>query len=72
MDQVIKILVERLAAKGMVEDEISAYLSTLWLIFTDLPVQSCQELNLHMRAWGWPDFELDEDDFKMFSAAFTN
>jgi hypothetical protein len=69
--QVIKMLVKRLAEKGMAEDEISLCINTLWDIFADQHVKSCQDLNLQMEACGWRDFELDEQTFKVASAVFT-
>jgi hypothetical protein len=69
--QVIKMLVERLAEKGMAEDEISSCITTLQDIFADQHVKSCQDLNLQMETCGWQGFELDEQTFEMASSALT-
>ena len=69
--QVIKMLVEQLAEKGMAEDEISTCIVSLWDIFAGQNVGSCQDLNLQMQALGWQDFELDDRAFKMASSVFV-
>jgi hypothetical protein len=71
MDEVIKMLVRRLDARGMSEGQISACISSVWSIFLDQQATSCQDFNFQMQERGWPDFELDEQTFKMASSAFT-
>ena len=72
MDQVLKKLVAYLAAKGMAEDEISTYICSVWDTFSLRSVKSCDDLNFHMQTFGWTDLKLGEDDFKIFSEAFTD
>ena len=62
--QVIKMLVERFAEKGMGQDEISSCINSLWDVMARQHVKSCQDLNHRMQALGWHDFEVDNQVFK--------
>ena len=65
MEQLIKILVDRLANKGMQETDIISCISTMWNILIDEPVRDCEDLNSRMQRSGWKDIELDLQTFKI-------
>ena len=65
MDQIIKILVERLEGKGMEATKIPSCIETICNISFLYPVPNCRELNRRMQSLGWIDFEIDDHTFKL-------
>ena len=63
MEQLIRILIERLTGKGMEVTAIPAYLRNFAQTVLAYPHITLSELNDQLRFLGWDDFELDNDTF---------
>ena len=70
MEQVIKILVGQLANKGMQETVIISCIGIMWNMIIDERVADCEDLNSRMQRFGWEDFELDLQTFKIALQVF--
>jgi hypothetical protein len=70
MEQLIKLLIDRLVGKGMEVTSIPAYIRNFAHTLMAHPSLSIQELNGHLQVLGWDDFELDNDTFYLMLAAF--
>ena len=70
MEQLIKLLIDRLVSKGMEVTSIPAYIRNFAHTLMAHPSMSIQELNGHLQVLGWDDFELDNDTFYLMLAAF--
>ena len=65
MDNIAKILVERLFNDQNDATRFHSYIRTMLETMTVNPVESCQELNRRMQLQGWVDYEIDEHTFKL-------
>ena len=65
MDQIIKIIVERLEAEGLDPVKIPSCIETMVNIIFLYPILNYQELNERMQSRGWPNFKIDEHTFKL-------
>jgi hypothetical protein len=70
MEQLIKILIERLTGKGMEVTTIPAYLRNFAQTVLGHPHITLNDLNDQLRFLGWDDFELDNDTFYLILAVF--
>ena len=65
MDQIIRIMIERLVGKGMELATIPAYVRDVANTFAPDPLLSLQELNRRLQLLGWFDFELDDHTLQL-------
>ena len=65
MDQIIKILAERLEGKGIEAAKIPSCIETILNLSFFYPIPSCRDLNSRMRSFGWINFEIDDHTFKL-------
>jgi len=70
MKQLIKLLIDHLASKGMEVTSIPAYIRNFAHTLVAHPSMNLQELNSHLRLLGWDDFKLDNDTFYLMLATF--
>ena len=70
MEQLIRILIERLTGKGMEVTTIPAYLRNFAHTVLAHPHITLNELNDQLQFLGWDDFELDNDTFYLILAVF--
>jgi hypothetical protein len=70
MEQIIRILIERLTGKGMEVTTIPAYLRNFAQTVLAHPHITLNELNDQLQFLGWDDFELDNDTFYLILAVF--
>ena len=70
MEQLIRILIERLTGKGMEVTAIPAYLRNFAQTVLAYPHITLSELNHQLQFLGWDDFELDNDTFYLILAIF--
>ncbi len=72
MDLIGKILIDRLAEKGMDINNISAYIRNLANTLAANRLLSLQELNRRLQMLGWNDFELDDHTLQLIMASFRS
>ena len=72
MEQIIRILIERLTGKGMEVTAIPAYLRNFPQTVLAYPHITLNELNDQLQFLGWDDFELDNDTFYLILAVFES
>jgi hypothetical protein len=65
MDQIIKILAERLEGKGIEAAKIPSCIETILNLSFFYPIPSYRDLNSRMRSFGWINFEIDDHTFKL-------
>ena len=65
MDQIIKIIAERLEGKGIEAAKIPSCIETIMNISFFYPIPNCRDLNSRMRSFGWINFEIDDHTFKL-------
>jgi hypothetical protein len=70
MEQLIRILIGRLAGKGMEVTTIPAYLRNFAHTLLAHPHITLNDLNDQLKFLGWDDFELDNDTFYLILAVF--
>ncbi|UCE34624.1 MAG: hypothetical protein JSV40_01500 [Deltaproteobacteria bacterium] len=70
MEQIIRILIERLTGKGMEVTTIPAYLRNFAQTVLAHPHITLNELNDQLQFLGWNGFELDNDTFYLILAVF--
>jgi len=70
MEELIRILIERLVGKGMEISTIPAYIRDLANSIAANGYSSLQELNKRMQSLGWDDFKLDDYTFQLIIATF--
>jgi hypothetical protein len=70
MDQIIRVLIERLVGKGMEINNIPAYIRDLANTVSVNGYLSLQELNGRLEMLGWDDFELDDHTLQLIMANF--
>jgi hypothetical protein len=70
MDQIIRVLIERLVGKGMEISNIPAYIRDLANSVSANGYSSLQELNGRLEMLGWDDFELDDHTLQLIMANF--
>ena len=70
MEELIRILIERLAGKGMEINTIPAFIRDLANIMVANGYSSLQELNRRLKSLGWDDFELDDHTLQLIIAIF--
>jgi hypothetical protein len=70
MEQLIRILIERLVGKGMEVTTIPAYLRNFAHTLLAHPHITLNDLNDQLQFLGWDDFELDNDTFYLILAVF--
>jgi hypothetical protein len=70
MEQIIRILIERLTGKGMEVTTIPAYLRNFAQTVLAHPHITLNDLNDQLQFLGWNDFELDNDTFYLILAVF--
>ena len=67
MDEIIKIVVKRLAENGVAVNRIPACVAAMWEALVDFPIRGNQELNHLMQTLGWNGFKMDEHTFNLFT-----
>ncbi len=70
MDQIIRVLIDRLVGKGMEISYIPAYIRDLANTFSINSYLSLQELNGRLEMLGWNDFKLDDHTLQLIMANF--
>ena len=65
MDEVIKVLIERLVGKGMKIDTIPAYVRDLSNTIEALSDSNLDELNRKMELLGWNEIHLDDHTLQL-------
>jgi len=70
MEQLIRILIQRMARKGMEITAIPAYIRDLANTLAVNGYLSLQELNGRLQSLGWDDFELDDYTLQLITATF--
>ena len=70
MDQIVRVLIERLVGKGMEISNIPAYIRDLANTVSVNGYLSLQELNGRLEMLGWDDFELDDHTLQLIMANF--
>jgi len=70
MDQIIRVLIERLVGKGMEINNIPAYIRDLANSVSFNGYSSLRELNGRLEMLGWTDFELDDHTLQLIMANF--
>ncbi|UCG66381.1 MAG: hypothetical protein JSW12_04970 [Deltaproteobacteria bacterium] len=68
MEQLIRILIERLTRKGIEVTSIPAYIRNFANTIVTHPSISLEELNDHLQLLGWDEFALDNDIFYLMLA----
>ena len=68
MEQLTKILIRRLAGKGMEISTIPAFIRDLANIMVANGYSNLQELNRRLQSLGWDDFELDDYTLQLIIA----
>ena len=72
MDCIIRILIERLVAKGMEISAIPAYIRNLANIFAVNAHLSREELNRQLELTDWHDFELDDHTLQLIMTVLVS
>ena len=70
MDQIIRVLIERLVGKGMQVTDIPPYVRDLANTVSVNGHMSLPELNGRLRSLGWDDFELDDHTLQLIMVNF--
>lgn len=70
MEQLTRILVRRLVAKGMQASTIPAYVRDLANTIVAHGNSSLRELNRRLQSLGWDEFELDDYTLQLIVAIF--
>jgi len=70
MDNIIRILVDRLVRKGVELGTIPAYIRDLANTISNDTDLSLQDLNRRMQLLGWDDLELDDHTLQLITAIF--
>jgi hypothetical protein len=70
MEKLIRILIERLAGKGMEISTIPTFIRDLANTMVANSYLSLQELKRRLKSLGWDDFELDEHTLQLIIAIF--
>jgi hypothetical protein len=70
MEELIRILINRLAGRGMEITAIPAYIRDLANTMLAHGCPSLQELNRKIQSLGWNDFELDDYTLQLIIATF--
>jgi hypothetical protein len=68
MDDIIRILVERLVGRGIEPGTIPAYIRDLAHAISNNTDSSLPELDRRMQLLGWDDFELDDHTLQLITA----
>ena len=72
MDQIIKILAERLEGEGIEAAKIPSCIETIMNLSIFYPIPNCQEFNNRMRSFGWINFEIDVHTFELVKLISIN
>ena len=72
MEQLINILIERLARNGMELAYIPAFIRNLANSIAENPYITIRELNDHLQLLGWDNTELDEYTLQLIIAIFES
>lgn len=72
MEQLVRVLTERLVNKGMETTSIPAFIRNLANSIAANPYMSLQDLNSHLQLLGWDDLELDDYTFHLIIAIFES
>ena len=72
MDQIIKILAERLEDKGIKTAKIPSCVETIMNINFLYTIPNYRELNSRMQSLGWSNFEIDDHTFKLIKLLNVN
>lgn len=70
MDDIRRILVERMIGKGMELGTLPAYIRDLTNTVSDTTDLSLSDLNRRMQLLGWYDFDLDDHTLQLITAIF--
>ncbi len=70
MEDLIRVLINRLVTKGMEITTIPAYVRDLANTIAANGYSSLQELNRRLKSLGWDDFELDDHTLQLIIAGF--
>ena len=65
MEELIRILIDRLVGKGMAINTIPAFIRDLANVMVANGYSSLQELNSRVHSLGWDDFELDDHTLQL-------
>ncbi len=70
MDEIIRILVDRLVSRGIEPGTIPAYIRDLTHAISYKKGSSLRDLNRRLQLLGWDDFELDDYTLQLIIAIF--
>jgi hypothetical protein len=70
MDQLTRILVDRLLGKGIVPCSIPAYVRDLFNTISTYTNLALNDVNRGMARLGWDEFELDDHTLQLITAVF--
>ncbi len=68
MDDIIRILVDRLVGRGIKYGTIPAYIRDLARAISNSRDSNLPQLNRRMQLLGWDDFELDDHTLQLITA----
>ena len=72
MDRLIKILIDRLAGKGLEVTSIPAFIRNLMNSIVDNPYMSLQDLNNRLQLLGWDNVTLDNYTLSIILAVWDS
>ena len=72
MEELIGVLIERLANKGMKGPYISPFMRNVANSIAANPSMSLRDLREHLQLLGWDDFELDDYTFHLITTIFES
>ena len=70
MDHILRILGDRLVAKGIAPGAIPAYIRNLFNTISMNTNLGLREVNRGMERLGWDEFELDDHTLQLITAVF--
>ena len=68
MEELIRILIDRLVGKGMAINTIPAFIRDLANVMVANGYSNLRELDSRVRSLGWDDFELDDHTLQLIIA----
>ena len=70
MDNVIRVMIDRLVEKGLEIDTIPAFIRDVANVFGSNPHLDLQELNSRLKLLGWFGFDLDDHTLQLILLNF--
>ena len=72
MEELIGVLIERLANKGMKGPYVSPFIRNVANSIATNPSMSLRDLSEHLQLLGWDDCELDDYTFHLITTIFVS